>query len=192
MGDGIMSAICKDGRVEVGSSGPWLRISDTVFLYTNEHVVRSGKNQGVNHVITHPNREYLGEVILSSANEADTTMASANPNARRGKYSFLADWAVIKLKNALKDPIKMPGAKGMEQRLCRHVTDIIHVPTKGIAAVIGAASRGPSSGPQIGAYLCRIMGEGLPTQLSPGCWGDNQKELHCWSLSCPKNMDKNE
>jgi hypothetical protein len=188
MGVGIISPIRKNGHVELGSSGPWVRISDTdVVLYTAEHVVRPGKSQGVNHVITCPERAYLGEVTLSSTQEADTTMESTNPKVQSGKDSFLADWAVIKLRNTPHEPITMPGTR---RKLCHHVNDIVNVPDKGTAVVVGAASRKHQSEPWKGTYRCPIINDGLPTTLSPGSWGNNTNDLHCWSLSCPRGMDK--
>jgi len=188
MGMAIMSAVKKENSVEYGSSGPWLRLSKSdVVLYTNEHVVRLGKSEGVSEVVTYPKKQYLGEVILSSAPEPDTMMESTNPNVQSGKHSFLADWAVIRLRNALNDPMKVCYA---EKKLCHHINGIINVPATGTAAVIGASSREYRMEPWTGTYRCPIINDGLPTTLSPGSWGDNRKELLCWSLSCPRDMDK--
>ena len=150
-------------------------------------VVRLGKSEGVSEVVTYPKKQYLGEVILSSAPEPDTMMESTNPNVQSGKHSFLADWAVIRLRNALNDPMKVCYD---EKKLCHHINGIINVPATGTAAVIGASSREYRMEPWTGTYRCPIINDGLPTTLSPGSWGDNRKELLCWSLSCPRDMDK--
>jgi len=191
MGDGIMSPVKKGNRGQFGSSGPWLQISDKdVVVYTNEHVVRPGMRHNIKDVITYPERGYLGEVMLSSSQDVDATMESTNPNAQFGNYSFLTDWAVILLKDALKNPIEMPCIKCSAG--CHHVNGITHIPARGMGAVVGAGSKRQSREPRVGVYRCPISGDGLPTQLSPGSWGGNKTELHCWSLSCPRGMDKNE
>jgi hypothetical protein len=188
MGDGIKSCfIKKDGEnryISTGSSGPWFRTSNgTVFLYTNEHVVRLGIENGTKTIAAHPHNTLLGDVVLTSGDgwsiKDDATMESNNPEAP-ATSSFLADWAIIRLWNPLLNFfIEMPNEYGKIRRSCNHANDITHVPTAGTAAGAGAASRKP----WIAAYGCRIQSDGLPTVFSPGRWGKNTKELSCWSLS---------
>jgi ankyrin repeat protein len=181
LGDGIISAIKKNGSVSCGTVGPWLQGSETdVVLFTNEHVIRPGKEQLENHIITYPNREYVGRVVLSSAHHDEAIMDSTHPGARNGNYRFLADWAVIKVQNTVKSPIALTASKDGK---CVHVKGIIHIPSRGSAEVLGNESRKGRTKPAKALYRSQFREEGTPTVLSPKSWnGTNERELHCWSL----------
>ena len=123
IGDGVMSSVAKrvNGllHLKFGSSGPWLRIRKSVFLYTNEHVVRPGIEHLKRIMMTYPGRLTIGEVVLTSGgdgqNKDDATMECHNlevhEDVRRGS-SFIADWAIVKFEQAPTKPVEMPAAKG--------------------------------------------------------------------------------
>ena len=195
MGDGITSSVRRkyDQKGELGSSGPWLRTSSSnVFLYTNEHVVRSGMEICEKTVVTHPGRRAIGDVVLTSAkdlvnstadrrNRVYPTMECYNEEVHesvRSGNNWLADWAIVKFQQAPTKPIEMMVAG--DGKLCHHVNHIIHVPLEGHARAIGAGS---CYRPWHAMYTAQLDGCGIPTQLSPGMWDNNSIELACWSLS---------
>lgn len=76
-------------------------------LFTNEHVIGLGKDQLESHIITYPNRGYVGRTNLSSAHHGEATMETTHPEAKRRDHRFLADWAIIKVQSATKGPIEL-------------------------------------------------------------------------------------
>ena len=195
MGDGITSPVRgrSNQKGDLGSSGPWLRTTDSnVLLYTNEHVVRPGMEVCERTVVTHPERCAIGEVVLTSAKplanlteghekEAYPTMECHNREVHedvRNGNNWLTDWAIVKFTQAPTKPIELMVTE--DGKLCHHVNRIIHVPLKGYARAIGAGS-----GHQLwhAVYTAQLDGCGIPTQLSPGMWDNNSIELACWSLS---------
>jgi len=190
MGDGIMSpGDIEPDTFETGSAGPWLTAPDgRTYLYTNEHVVRPGIKQDKRAVATQDKQNYIGTVIFTSADgvekENNATMRSTNPNSIKG-VANLTDWALIKL-NYPAGLITMPGAEN--NRSCNHINGISHVPTSGYGSAIGAASGLADGQP----WKTPFANEGVPYTIGKGRWYGNEEDLQCWTLGCPRGVDKME
>jgi hypothetical protein len=168
--------------------GPWIRTADgRVFVYTNEHVVRSGTAENKTAIIAPDLEEseetLVGHVILASGgalhNKNDATMTSYNPKvAGMDDYRFVADWAIIESIQHSPQPIMKPISP---EKGCGHVLQLAHLPMRGTVMATGAAHRRQMGKPWIARYA-EDSALGIPTSISKGGNMGYSEERHCWQL----------
>lgn len=138
--------------------------------------------------MTRSEHRYIGKVIFTSVKEGQkegiATMLSTNSYAQQG-VANLTDWVLIELEYHL-GPIEMPDLEIRNR--CNYVNGISHVPAQGYGAVVGAASRRADGR----LWKADFSNAGVPYVMSKNRWRGKQKELQCWTLSYPKEVDKEE